>query len=211
MLTKTVAGIFAGALLLTAIQLQAQVTSTKANFDALDMDAVAAEDLLNDPKGGKYRIAIGHDVSITPATHGTWREVANDRLLWEYTVETPDAQHLNFGFKPYRLPEGAVLMILAGDLSAKIGPYSARENAASGEFWTPILRAKSARLQLEVPRAMRDQVELGLSRISQGYRGFGAVAAHCKAGACNMDVACLGDTDPWNQPRRSVGAFTVNG
>lgn len=211
MLTKTVTGIFAVALLLTASQLQAQVTSTKANFDALDMDAVAAEDLLNDPKGGKYRIAIGHDVSITPATHGTWREVANERLLWEYTVETPDAQHLNFGFKPYRLPEGAVLMILAGDLSAKIGPYSARENAASGEFWTPILRAKSARLQLEVPRAMRDQVELGLSRISQGYRGFGAVAAHCKAGACNMDVACLGDTDPWNQPRRSVGAFTVNG
>lgn len=199
------------ALLLCAWQAHAQVSPTKASFAELDMDAIAAEDLVNDPKGGKYRIAIGREVAISPSTHGVWSDGPNNRVIWQYDVETPDAQHLNFGFNPYKLPEGASLTIVASDLSNKIGPYTARENAASGEFWTPILRAPSARIVLEVPRALRDQVQLTLIQVAQGYRGFGATAKHCKAGACNMDVACLGDTDPWNQPRRSVGAYTVNG
>lgn len=41
--------------------------------------------------------------------------------------------------------------------------------------------------------------------------GFGSKSAACKSGACNMDVACLAAADPWNRPRRSVGAITRNG
>lgn len=32
-----------------------------------------------------------------------------------------------------------------------------------------------------------------------------------RSDACNEDVACLSDDDPWNDPRRSVGAYQLSG
>jgi len=64
---------------------------------------------------------------------------------------------------------------------------------------------------LTVPDGMLNQVSLELGQINQGYRGFGNLSKVCKSGACNMDVACLGASDPWNGPRRSVGAITRGG
>jgi lysyl endopeptidase len=178
---------------------------------ALDMAQVAREDLSEFGKPGKVRIAIPQPTAIDVESSGTWRDMPNDRLQWTFDVVTPDAKHLNFGFKPFRLPEGASLNIIGIDSSERIGPFGPSYNSAANELWTPILRSAKARLVLELPRALRGQVALTLIQVSQGYRGFGAEADHCKAGPCNMDVACLGETDPWNEPRRSVGAYTVNG
>jgi len=83
-----------------------------------------------------------------------------------------------------------------------------------------------------VPTRLRDQLSLTVQQVSHGYRGFGTKAPNyqqviegltgdgkqsCstlggqRSGSCNQDVACLSEGDPWNLPRRSVGAYQVSG
>lgn len=186
---------------------------SKITFDALDMDRVAQEDLIGDVKGiGKYRFAIPHDVAVNTAGFGTWDVGPGNTNVWTFEVGTPDAAHLNFGFQPFHLPDGASLVIQSKQAGLdKLGPYTAEQNNGSGAFWTPVLKGDSAIIQLTVPASQMGALKFGLVRIGHGYRGFGAVAKHCKSGACNTDVACLSAGDPWNNPRRSVAAYTVGG
>lgn len=182
-----------------------------AKFAALDLDKLAGEDAWSDALPGPKRFAVGHDLSVSPRTHGQWRRLDDGRWQWRYAVRTPDAIHLNFGFAKFALPEGAQLSIASPDSKATLGPWGAEENRAHGQFWTPILPGHGAIIELVVPADARDRVGLELVRVGHGYRGFGAISKACKAGSCNTDVACLTAGDPWNAPRRAVGAYTRNG
>jgi lysyl endopeptidase len=180
------------------------------SFAALDMQKIVFEDSLRDFKGvGGMRFAVARDVAISPATHGQWTQQKSGMWLWQYGIKTPDAVHLNFGFRRFQLPVGAELVIAAGNGKAILGPYTSENHHPSGQLWTPILPGRMALLQLKVPEGMRDQVQLELMRVGHGYRGFGYGAKYCKSGACNMDVACLDNADAWNRPRRSVAAIAV--
>ena len=74
-----------------------------------------------------------------------------------------------------------------------------------------MLLNEDAVLQVRVPANQRHLVFLSLVHIGHGYRGFGHLSKACKSDACNTDVACLSANDPWNEPRRSVGAWTRGG
>ena len=197
--------------------LAADITFTSdrsgVSFANLDMTKIANEDAIGDSKQveGGYRFAIARDLAVNPTSYGRWSAKADGRALWTFDVTTSDAAHLNFGFNPFHLPPGAVLTIRSTDGTTSIGPFTEKENAASNQFWTPVLLASSAVLELSVPAGLEGDVQLNLVRIGQGYRGFGATAKHCKSGACNTDVVCLSAGDPWNAPRRSVGAYTRSG
>lgn len=182
---------------------------SKLSFDALDMNKLADEDALTDEKGvGPKRFAIGHEVDVRPAADGRWSTRADGSLVWTFEVDTPDAAHLNFGLNPFHLPDGATLTIAATDGSTSIGPFTAENNNVTGQYWTQVLMASSAVFTLTVPAGRQDEVQLALVKIGHGYRGFGARTKYCKSGACNMDVACLGPNDPWNDNRRAVAAYT---
>ena len=117
-----------------------------------------------------------------------------------------------------------------------IGPYGAEINRPHGEFWTPNLAGDEAIIEVNLPRAQRQHLSLTLAQVSHGYRGFGRAARDyhqdhrqnpdgvdgdgkqacdtqggARSGACNQDVACLSEDDPWNDPRRSVGAYSRSG
>ncbi len=182
---------------------------SKVTFDALDMNKLAEEDALTDVKGaGPKRFAIGHELAVNPAGYGTWTTQSDGSLVWTFDVETPDAVHLGFGFNPFHLPDGAVLTITSSDTGKQIGPFTANNNNVTGQFWTEVLMGNNARLTLTVPAGHQQDVQLRLVKVGQGYRGFGVRSKHCKSGACNMDVACLGPNDPWNENRRAVAAYT---
>jgi hypothetical protein len=116
-----------------------------------------------------------------------------------------------------------------------LGPFGPEINEDHRQFWTPLLETDEAVIEINVPTRLRDRVSLELTQVSQGYRGFGQAAlgyrqsnfgigegksTECegkmgeggaRSGSCNMDVACLAPDDPWNDPRRSVGAMFVSG
>lgn len=180
-------------------------------FPELDFQKIAAEDSFRDESFAPKRFAIGRDLAVTPATDGAWKTLPDGRLQWRYSVRTPDAAHLNFGFTKWKLPAGATLTIVSPDSKDQLGPWGAEENKASGQFWTPVLFGHSAIIEVIVPADQRDALGLELGRVGHGYRGFGTKSMVCKAGSCNTDVACLTAGDPWNGPRRAVGAYTRGG
>ena len=212
-----------------------------AAFGELDLDAIAAEDQLNQAFGKPPRFAIPNEVSIKPLLHGNWSE-SGEISIWQYRVSAEMATSLNFGFDQVFMPEGAKLYIYTIDAASRgemdiyevLGPYSTEINETHRQFWTPIIQGKDVIIELNVPTTVRDQVSFELTRVNQGYRGFGEAlegyfhtdqlfgegkqsSGDCakggggRSGSCNMDVACLANDDPWNDPRRSVGAYIISG
>ena len=181
-----------------------------ADFPALDLDQLAEEDTLSDLDPARpLRFAIGHSLAVSTADDGLWSQTRDGHWVWQYEVFAKAAVHLNFGLEKVNLPEGAWLEIIGKD--GALGPYTAQDIPEHGKLWTSVLGGESAMLQLHVPDRFRAQASLRLTQVSQGYRGFGYLSKACKSGACNTDVACLSSEDPWNTPRRAVGAYTVNG
>ncbi|MGY6586871.1 MAG: choice-of-anchor J domain-containing protein [Wenzhouxiangella sp.] len=209
-------------------------------FDALDLAAIAAEDQQRQADGEPPRFAFPHPVSVDASQRGT-RQQQGDLMVWRLRVLADQANLINFGFQNLYLPEGSRLYIYSGkaaesgqmDRFSVIGPYDARINQDHGEFWTPNLQGDQAIIEVNVPANLADQFRLELAQVSHGYRGFGSAALGyrqdvadradsdakqacettegIRSGACNQDVACLSDDDPWNDPRRSVGAYQRSG
>lgn len=182
------------------------------SFGKLDLDALSAEDtLFDDVPGNPKRFAIARQVDWTTDTAGEWTRLPDGDWLWQLRVRGDEAAHLNFGFKRFALPPGAELNIVATDGQNKIGPFTVQDMLPHGQLWTPVVLGEEALLHLRVPASGLGEVVLEFDSVNQGYRGFGSRSKACKSGACNTDVACLSDDDPWNLPRRSVGAWTRNG
>src|SRR6056297_211849 len=208
-------------------------------FGALDLEAIAAQDGLRESGGGLLRFAFPHAIDLDTNRVGQWDEVG-DLSIWRLRAHAEAATLINFGFKDVRLPSGAQLFIYSpkaassrqGDTYSVIGPYGEEINQPHGIFWTPNLLGEDAIIEVSLPTAQRDQFSLVLQQVSHGYRGFGRTArdyqqpaiesadnakASCetlggtRSGSCNQDVACLSEEDPWNDPRRSVGAYQVSG
>lgn len=202
--------LFASVVLGSALSANAADSSpASVRFEALDMDRIAAEDTARYDKAMPQRFAVARDLSVVPGREGSWVERADGRSTWSFSIATPDAVHLNFGFGKFHLPASGRMVIKSNELQ-KLS-YTAADNLPTGQLWTPVLAGHDATIDVEVLTAERAQLQLELVRVGQGYRGFGFRSKHCKSGRCNTDVACLGAADPWNENRRAVAAITVGG
>ncbi|MEO8011560.1 MAG: hypothetical protein ABI650_07960, partial [Dokdonella sp.] len=198
-------------------------------YESLDLVQLAEDDAFNEAAGKPPRFAIANDVLVTPYNGGTWTEVG-DLSIWQFRVTGKETASFNFGFTRYRLPAGAELFIYAADRSSSAGPYTDFHNNEHDQLWTPIIASADVVVELNVPTARRGQVVLELTKVNQGYRGFGTAVKgyatldldlpgegkQCKddngrSGSCNTDTTCLTPGDPWNLPRRAVGAYTIGG
>ena len=210
-------------------------------FDALDLDAIAVEDAQRQADGEPPRFAFPHEVSIRSEQRGSreqvgemlvWRlrVVAEQASLINFGFQDlflPEGSRL-FIYSGKAAEQGRM------DPFSVIGPYDERINRDHGEFWTPNLHSDQAIIEVNVPLARAQDFRLELVQVSHGYRGFGSVAmgyrqqledraegdgkqtcetteGGIRSGACNQDVACLSEDDPWNDPRRSVGAYQRSG
>jgi len=208
-------------------------------FEALDLEAIADRDTLRESGGGRLRFAFPHAVDLSAERSGQWDEVG-ELSIWRFRVHAEDATLINFGFKDVRMPSSARMFVYSpkaassrqGDTYSVIGPYGEEINRAHGVFWTPNLIGEDAIIEVSLPTSQRDQFSLVMQQVSHGYRGFGRAARNyqqpeveslgnaktscdtlggARSGSCNQDVACLSEGDPWNDPRRSVGAYQVSG
>jgi hypothetical protein len=187
------------------------------NLDLIEMpipdrQALALEDDERDLLGLPPRFALPHPVLITPDTHGTWEFIDQETLLWRLRISAPQADSLNLGFTTFALPEGARVMLYSVDFKRQIRPFTAADNDAHGELWTPVLLAEEAVLELTVPSNVVHQVGLVLTHIGYGYRGFGVKGggSPLSSGSCNIDVVCP-EGDLWPLEIGSVGVYSRGG
>ena len=182
--------------------------------EKLDLARLGDEDVVRDRLGMPPRFAVPERVSITPANQGTWEDLGNGELLWRLRILGREgATSLNLGFTRFKMPAHGRLMVYSADGKQVVRPFTAADNAAHGELWTPVVPTNDLVVELTVPRREAKQVELRLGWINQGYRGFGTIPgqAYEKSGSCNLDVECLGATDSWRQQMRSVAVISTGG
>jgi len=199
-------------------------------YPALDLEAVAAADAAREAAGGPHRFAVPHDTSLSVDDVGSW-EQNGDVSIWRYRIKADEAASLNVGFTRFHVPPSARLYIYDTARRQVAGPYDAKHNEPHAQLWTPVIASSDVVVELDVATAERSRVELVIGRIGQGYRGLGTASKsylqpdlgqpklggktcspdQINSGRCNMDVACLADDDPWNDPRRAVGAVQLNG
>ncbi len=184
-----------------------------ASNDALAATARAAR------TGGPapVRFAEPVDVAVTPQTHGTWTVAGDGTRVWRLVVESPTAYSLSFGFSRFRLPPGAALWIYAPGQAPEYRPFTAADNEAHGQLWTPIVVGDRAVIELNVPPSKTPlAVELELAQANHAFlptllarEEKDALGARL-SGSCNVDVACP-QGDAYGDLIRSVGAYTVGG
>ena len=193
---------------------------------ALDLAQIQAEDAKDALNDVSPRFALPVPVDVSPNNAGTWEIAADGRKVWRYRVQSEVASSFNFGFTDFFMPLGAELWVYSPDFSSRFGPYTDANNHKHRQLWTPVVLGNEAIIELSLPASERNNFQLHLTQIGQGYRGFGAKdltpRPACKpggnksvnaptSGSCNMDVACLGANDPWQNNRRSVAAQGTGG
>ncbi|MFL6588055.1 MAG: pre-peptidase C-terminal domain-containing protein [Luteimonas sp.] len=202
-------------------RLPAEQTIELKRMPAVDAARLRAEDARQDRAMGQrpIRFATPHTVNLTPNNAGDWDEIAGGNLVWRLRVESKDALSLNFGFSEFHLPEGARLLIYPEGLDNNANPeairaFTAADNKATGNLWTPLVPGDNAVIEVVVPKARVGELKLRLSSVNHDYLGFGRLAregalAQTKgvSGSCNVDVVCP-DGDDFRDEIPSVGAYT---
>lgn len=163
------------------------------------------------PSGiGPLRFAEPMRVALSPETDGTWEQLNDGTWLWRLRLQSAGALSLSLGFTRYRMPPGGTLFVYTPDGSVLRGPFTAADNAAHGELWTPLLHSDDIVVEVSVPPDARDTLDLALGHVSHGFRSITARSTAKQSGACNVDVAC-NEATPWRAQARAVGRYTVGG
>lgn len=159
--------------------------------DGADLAVLEADDSERAQKGLSLRYALPIDVEVTPNNSGVW-EYVDGQAVWRLRINSPEAQSLSFGFTAYNMPQSGSLTMSSLDGALSHRPFTASDNDAHGQFWTPLLNGDELLLELRIDPDERDDLKLTLGRILHGYRPLGPnIARETDAsGACNLDVVC---------------------
>ncbi len=176
----------------------------------IDLDAVMREDDDRQRDGLPPRFAIPHPVSVTPDSHGIWEDIDETTRRWRVWIESPGAMSINLGFGLYAMPAGGSLRFHAEDFSQSVRPFTHEDNATHRELWTPVVSSDRVVLEVTIPTAAVEDLELELTSINIGYRGFGGLGNPLRSGSCNVDVVCP-EGDLWRGEISTVGVISTGG
>jgi hypothetical protein len=186
----------------------------RVEMPSVDLDAYRAEDARIEASGvpAPFRFAAVHESDFTPDNSGTWEDLADGSSLWRLRIVSPDALSLNLGLDRFNLPSGATLWLYDADGAIVQGPYKPNDRNADGGLWTAVVLGDEVVVEVHVPTASRDRVDLRIAKVNHGYRGFGEsqASAAVKQGSCNIDVICP-EGDPWRDQIRSVARIMITG
>jgi hypothetical protein len=175
----------------------------------LDQALIAQLEKQDQQQGLAPRYAVENDVDLTPNNSGLWEQVSESTVRWRLRVVCGNAVSLNFGFTNYAMPEGGQMRIYDTDGPRSIRPFTAADNEAHGQLWTPPLVGNDVIIDVTVPFKAQDQLDLRLTRINAGYKDFGHMPG-IESGSCNVDVVCP-EGDDWRAEIASVGVISTGG
>ncbi len=191
----------------------------RVELPAVDNDALLARDAAraNPAAPRPLQFAEPFDLALRPATHGTWETLRDGRRVWRLRVGSPGAYSLNVGFSRFRLPDGAALWLYGAGAEPAFRAFTAADNEAHGELWTPVVPGDEMVIELALPATKGEpDFELEVLRVNHAYRPFGLDRTTLspedvgRSGSCNVDVVCP-QGDGYRDIIRSSGAYTRSG
>ncbi|MEH6420655.1 PKD domain-containing protein [Pseudomonas sp. CGJS7] len=192
------------------------------SMPAVDVAKLRAEDLKRANRSEAPRFATALPVNIDTLNSGTWEDLDAEHAVWRTRIESKDALTLNFHFDKFKLPAGARMLIYPADQTpganaSKVRSFTAADNQADGQLWTPVVVGDEAVIEVVVPRAKAGELKLHLAKVNHDYVGIGKLVrdadkAQTKgvSGSCNIDVVCP-EGNGHRDIIRSVAAYSKEG
>ncbi|MCH9019798.1 MAG: ATP-grasp domain-containing protein [Proteobacteria bacterium] len=87
------------------------------------------------------------------------------------------------------MPEGGTLFVYTTDGSSELRGFTAADNEAHGQLWTPPLNSDDIIVEVTLPSDVLDHLELELTRVNHGYRGFDKAMGDKSAAKALMKAA----------------------
>lgn len=183
---------------------------TPRELDRIPLHVLSAEALdavrAAQPPASKHRppsLALSVPMSLS-LQDGVWSE-QGEVAIWQARVTSVGATLIVAAFDRFDLPPGAQLRLQDPAGTTVQGPYTRADRAADGSLWTAMVPGEEALLELQVPVAEREAVDLHLASIGHGVLGLSreGVVEPRASGSCNIDVVCPQGND-WRDPIRSV-------
>ena len=186
---------------------------------ALDRAQVDRADEDRASRGRVAHFAAPRTVDVDPWRFGSWRadETGAATARWTFGILADGASSVSLRFDRFQLPDGSGLVLRGGD-GTKTRPLTLADAVPNRrgdalELWTPPMLSSRVELELTVPIARLDQVDLHLDRVHHGYAGFAQPSS--AANTCRLGVECAdarGDeAAALRQQAASVALLVVDG
>ena len=191
---------------------------------ALDPAELNQADEERASRGRVAHFAAARSVDVDPWRFGDWQadEKGAATARWRFSLVAEGASSVSLRFGRFQLPDGSGL-VLRGSDGIETRPMTLADAVPNRrgdglELWTPPMLGSRVELELTVPIARLDQVDLHLDRIHHGYAGFAQPSS--VANACRLGLECAdpagfegdGDeTDAMRQQASSVALLVVEG
>lgn len=199
-------------------------TVEQRSMPAVDVARLRAEDAQREARDLPPRFAQPMTVDLTPQNAGRWEALDADSMVWRLRVQSHGALSLNFGFSEYRMPQGGRLLVYPAGLTGNdvdvdlglVRAFTAADNEAHGQLWTPVVPGSQAVIEVVVPRAKVGELKLRLGTVGHDYRGFGNLARGLDvqpegtSGSCNVDAVCP-EGNNHREQIRSVAVISTGG
>lgn len=157
---------------------------------------------------GPVRFAAGLPAGLSASKDGLWEELG-DQYLWRLEISSEGALSLNLRFSHFKLPPSALLWLHDPDGASLQGPFSSGDRDRKGGLSTPVVLGDRMVIELLLDAKDRDLLDLEISGIYHGYRGFGEQKSGAKQGSCNIDVVCP-EGDNWRDQIRAVARYSID-
>jgi hypothetical protein len=192
--------------LLGALPARAADALSSRDLDAVPLHAVPAEaveqartqQLAATSGHAPLQLSVGVPMDLS-LSDGAWTQDDGAGLsTWRARVYSAGATLLIAAFDRFDIPDGAQLWVSDTAGTVVNGPYTRGEHGST-TLETAMVPGEELLIEVHVPTAQRDAVDLHLAGIGHGVHDFDNVA---KSGSCNIDVACS-QGDAWRDQIRS--------
>jgi lysyl endopeptidase len=190
-------------------QLRGQVPTIA--MPALDLAAVAKEDLEDEAQGMPPRFGYPHDAGYDLRNSGQWESLPDGSRVWRLSLYCPGAKSINLLYDAFWLPQGATLYIYNAARTHVIGGFTARNNNSprgqSIGYATGLVYGDRITLELHEPARPEAPAELAIAQVVHGYR---YIRAFEDSGGCQLNVNCDDGAD-WQAEKTSVALILIGG
>jgi hypothetical protein len=185
---------------------------------ALNMDAVANEDLADEAAGLPPRFGYPFEVDYHTGNSGQWEAYPDGGRVWRLRVQAPGAISINFCYSAWSIPEGGQVWIYSADRSHVIGTFTSNNAHPDGGFATGLVYGDDVIIEYYEPASAYGTGIINISRIVHGYRYVyelvdvpGVEESFGDSGNCQVNVNCSPEGNNWQDEKRSVAMILSSG
>jgi len=180
--------------------------------EALDAEALLAEDAAIPGKDHALRIGVTKDVNYSIANSGRIDMLPDGGLVWRIAFHMNEATFTSMNFSTFNIPDGAELYLYTPDRESVIGKFINKNQMEDGTFYPQEMPGEDIVVEYYEPASAAFHGELVINQITQGYYDF----FHIKSiegqignaeGTCHPNAICYDAT--WHPQINSVACYTM--